>query len=222
VASTIVQVYAVELDRRDDEVESLRSVLTPDERDGPVRAQVARAAARVVLGDTIRMDPAAVPISRRCEHCGHTSHGRPVVAAAVPVSFNVSHSGPLGLIAVLEGDARIGVDLEVVRRRPRLDALAERVLDADAHAAWLRLPDQDARLRAFLEAWTEKEAYLKARGVGITTSLRAVSPAPDGWTVQAFSPRAGFVAALAADRAGVRIEQRELVLDVMPSAGTAG
>jgi phosphopantetheinyl transferase len=222
VPSTIVRVHAVELDRPDADVERLCALLTPEERDAHRRAQVARAAARIVLGDTLGMDAGAVPISRHCEHCGHASHGRPVVVAPVPVSFSISHSGPLALVAVSEGDARVGVDVEVVRPRPRLDALARRVLAADAHAAWLRLPDRDARLRAFLEAWTAKEAYLKARGVGITTSLRDVPRRPDGWTVAALTPREGFVAALAADRPALEIEQRELALDAMPSGGTAG
>jgi 4'-phosphopantetheinyl transferase len=214
-------VYSAELDRPEADVERLVAVLTPDERDAPVRVQVARAVARTVLGDALGMEAAAVPISRRCEHCGHDTHGRPVVGGELPVSFNVSHSGPLALVAVVEGHVRVGVDVEVVRNRPRLDALAERVLDADEHAAWLRLPDQGARLRAFLETWTTKEAYLKARGVGITTSLRAVQRPREGWTVATFAPRAGFVAALAADRPAIEIEHRELAAGVMPSGGTA-
>ena len=165
------------------------------------------------------MDPAAVPISRRCEHCGHPSHGRPVIAG-VPLSFNVSHSGPLALVAVLERDARVGVDVEVVRSRGRLDALARRIFDSDEYAAWLDRDDPDARLRAFFEMWTVKEAVLKARGVGITTALREVPHHPDGWTVARFSPRDGFVAALAADQA-VGVDVREHALGVTPNGGTA-
>jgi phosphopantetheinyl transferase len=219
-------VYSAELDRPEADVAPLVTVLTPDERDAPLRVQVARAAARMVLGDVLGMEAAAVPISRRCEHCGHATHGRPVVGddarGELRVSFNVSHSGSLALIAVVEGDVRVGVDVEVVRNRPRLDALAARVLAAGEHAAWLRLPDQDARLRAFLEIWTGKEAYLKARGVGITTSLRAVSRCPEGWTVASFAPRDGFVASLAADRPAVEIQHHELAAGVMRSGGTAG
>jgi 4'-phosphopantetheinyl transferase len=222
VPSQIVRVYAVDLDRPEAVVEGLRAVLPDDERDAPARTQVARAATRIVLGNMLGLDAEAVPISRRCEHCGHATHGRPVVAADVPLSFNASHSGPLALVAVLEGDARVGVDVEVVRPRRRLDALARRVFDADEHAAWLQLRDQDARLRAFLEACTGKEAYLKARGVGITTPLRDVPRRPEGWTLAALTPRDGFVATLAADRTAIEIEQCDLDLAVMSSGGTAG
>jgi len=215
-------VYAVDLERPAAEVEYLSALLTSAERDAPTRTQVARAATRIVLGDVLGTDPAAVPISRRCEHCGHTQHGRPVVAADVPLSFNISHSGPLALVAVLDADARIGVDVEVVRPRSRLDALAERVLDADEHASWVQIADEDARLRAFLQTWTCKEAYLKARGVGIATRLRTVPARPQGWTVATFSPHAGFVAALAADRPAVAVEQHEFAFGVISNDGTAG
>jgi 4'-phosphopantetheinyl transferase len=222
VSSTTARVYAVDLDRSSSDVERLGAFLTSGERDAPARTQVARAAARMVLGDALGSDPAAVPISRHCEHCGHATHGRPFVTADVPISFNVSHSGPLALIAVLEADVRIGVDIEAVKPRSRLDALAERVLDVDDHASWEQLTDQDARLGAFLRTWTCKEAYLKARGVGIATPLRAVPIRPDGWTVTTFTPREGFVAALAADRPAVAIEQHEFAFGVMPNGGIAG
>ena len=214
--------YAVDLDRPEVDVERLRAFLTSAERDAPTRTQVARAATQVVLGDMLGTDPAVVPISRRCEHCGHATHGRPAVAADVPISFNVSHSGPLALVAVLEGEARIGVDVEAVKARSRLDALAERILDADEHASWLQLEDDEARLRGFLQTWTCKEAYLKARGVGIATALRAVPVRPQGWTVTTFSPHEGFVAALAADRPALAMEQHQFTFGVMPNDGTAG
>lgn len=221
MTSSTVRVYTVDLDPPDAVVASLRRALTPEERDAPERVQVARAAARIVLGEMLGMDAGAVPISRRCEHCGHAAHGRPVVTGDAGVSFNVSHSGSLALVAVLDGDSRVGVDVEMVRPRRRLDALARRILDDDAHADWLQLPDQDLRLRAFLEAWTGKEAFLKARGVGITTPLRGVPSRPDGWSVTTIEPRDGFVGAVAADFPQLSVEVRALALEVMPNGETA-
>jgi 4'-phosphopantetheinyl transferase len=214
-------VYSIDLDQPDAAVESLRAVLTPDERDATPAAQVARAAARMVLGEALGLDAAAVPISRRCARCGHPTHGRPVVADDVPISFSTSHSGGLGMVAVIEGDTRVGVDVETVRERTRLDALARRVLDDEDHAAWVHIPDRDARLRAFLQAWTDKEAYLKARGIGIVTPLRDVPRRLPGWTIATLETGAGFVAALAVETATVRIEPRAFGPDLRWSAGTA-
>ena len=63
------------------------------------------------------------------------------------------------------------------------------------------------RLGAFLRTWTVKEAYLKARGEGITTSFAAVPDQPAGWTVREIDAPTGFVAALAVERGRVVIEQ---------------
>ena len=76
--------------------------------------------------------------------------------------------------------SRVGVDVEEVRPRRRLDALAARVLNDEEHAAWLRLDDADEQLRSFLRVWTAKEAYLKALGIGIATRLRDVPARVDG------------------------------------------
>ena len=76
------------------------------------------------------------------------------------ISFSLSHSQSFAVVAVADS-ARVGVDIEVIRPRARLDALAKRVLSPAEHADWLDYPPT-ARLRAFLERWTAKEAYLKA------------------------------------------------------------
>ena len=93
----------------------------------------------------------------------------------------MSHSGSVALVAVAAGGVPIGVDVEVVRSRRNLDALAARVLAPDVYDRWRARPD-DERLRAFLQEWTAKEAYLKAIGVGIVTRLAAVDPRPPQWS----------------------------------------
>jgi 4'-phosphopantetheinyl transferase len=101
------------------------------------------------------------------------AHGRPEIAAppgAVPLRFNLSHTR--GLVAcgvTLRRD--IGVDVEHVHERPRHLALARRFFaaaEADALAAW-PAAGRDTR---FLEYWTLKESYIKARGLGLSLPLR--------------------------------------------------
>jgi phosphopantetheine--protein transferase-like protein len=79
-------------------------------------------------------------------------------------------------------DSEVGADIEVVRPRRYLDRLANRVLAPDELAQWEALP-AERRLEAFLEAWTAKEAYLKAIGRGITVPFHDVPLRPDGWTI---------------------------------------
>lgn len=81
-----------------------------------------------------------------------------------PVGFNISHSGPHGLIAVVP-EGRVGIDVED-RSIPR---------DIDGAASLTFTPAEHAELAAlggarktefFYRIWTMKEALIKALGVG--------------------------------------------------------
>lgn len=206
-----VTVYEVALDQPDDVVARLVRLLDEHERrraDRTARPElrarrvVAAAATRAVLAALVGADdPARLRIGRRCAHCGHAGHGKPFVVDRSDVSFSVTHSADLALVAVVRTPpARVGVDVEVVRPRRSLPALAARVLDDEASARWSALPEAE-RLRAFYEAWTAKEAYLKAVGVGVTRSLRSVAVARPGWTIAPLDlgPRAVAHVAVEAD-----------------------
>jgi 4'-phosphopantetheinyl transferase len=82
------------------------------------------------------------------------------------LSFNLSHSGGLALVALAPGGVDVGVDVERVKERRDLARLAARwlpELDAVAVAA---VPS--ARQAAvFYPAWTRHEARFKCTGVGL-------------------------------------------------------
>ena len=224
MTSPVVRVFRVDLDQPAPVVAGLDALLSPGERDAPVRIRVARAATRIVLGRELDADPGGLRITRTCARCGHATHGRPALAdgtGAGAISFSLSHSGGAGVVAVTEGAVRLGVDVEEVRPRHDLAALAARVLNDDEHAHWLRLDGDDERLRAFLCAWTAREAYLKATGVGIATRLRDVPARVDGWHHCALELGADRVGALAIDRTGVDVTYGELPAFVTSSGGTA-
>jgi len=211
VAPVTVSVWTVDLDQPRAVVDVLRGYLDDAEvraaasrRDDTVRNRfvVAHGAVRSVLAARLGIAPDAVVISRRCRRCGDLSHGRPEVVGPETVTqqrvaFSLSHSEALAAVAVVT-DARIGLDIEVEHPRARLDALAARVLDSETYADWLDV-EPATQLRAFLEQWTAKEAYLKALGTGITVPLRDVPVEPDGWTVTGFPCPPGVVARVAVD-----------------------
>jgi 4'-phosphopantetheinyl transferase len=72
----------------------------------------------------------------------------------------------------------IGIDVEVLRSVPRASAMARRFFSAAERDAVL-LAEGGARDRAFLRIWTQKEAYLKATGLGVGMPLREVETEPD-------------------------------------------
>ena len=78
------------------------------------------------------------------------------------------------------------------------------------------------RLRAFLRAWTEKEAYLKALGIGIATRLRDVPARVDGWSTRALRVGDDRIGALAVDRTEFAVQHVVLTPLATSSGGTGG
>jgi 4'-phosphopantetheinyl transferase len=96
--------------------------------------------------------------------------GRPEIDdPATALRFNLAHSG--GLVAcALRRDGEVGVDVE---HRDRT-ALDPRLVDrycAPAEVADIQQRGAEGWRDQFLKYWTLKEAYLKARGLGIALPL---------------------------------------------------
>lgn len=158
-----------------------------------------------------------VGLHRRCETCGSSEHGRPRVADE-RIDVGIAHSGRV-LAFAIGHDARVGIDVEVVgdRTPERLERLASRVFSERELAEWQARPGDEHRRQAFLRAWTTKEAYLKALGVGLARSLPQTDPVADGWCVHALESVApGAVVTVVTDRPAA-IDVVDLTAPVPPS-----
>jgi len=96
-----------------------------------------------------------------------TEHGRPEVRGPRrrDLRFNISHTD--GLVACLVvPDVDCGLDVERIDRRLDVTTVC-RALSAVERADVLALPDH-ARHARFHRYWTLKEAYAKARGLGLS------------------------------------------------------
>jgi 4'-phosphopantetheinyl transferase len=91
--------------------------------------------------------------------------GKPALAAAAGLHFNLSHSQAIGLVA-LATQREVGVDIELVRPMPDAHALAAAYFTPAEQAA-LAACAGTGRDRAFFTCWTRKEACLKALGIGL-------------------------------------------------------
>ena len=121
------------------------------------------------------------------------AHGKPALAdPSSPLRFNLSHSGGLALVAVTL-DREVGIDIERIRPRRDLEALAERALDPAA-AATVRATAPAERLDAFYRAWTHREATAKCLGTGLGAPL---PPTPSAVTTLDAGP--GYAATLAVE-----------------------
>jgi 4'-phosphopantetheinyl transferase len=179
------------------------------------RFLVGCALAKIVLAGYAGRRPADISFDRTCGECGKP-HGKPVVRGG-DLQHSVAHSGDL--VAVAVAGTPVGVDVEQLdgRRRPLggdgdPQALARLVL-ADGERIALAAVRPSARARAFLVAWTRKEAVTKATGDGLRVSFsdvviagapgapRLVSwpypQAPQSVSMLDLDVESGYVAALA-------------------------
>lgn len=83
--------------------------------------------------------------------------------------FNLSHSGDYLLLAFGKTHA-LGIDVEMHQARTRVLALARRFF-ATAEIAYLEGLPEARRSQGFYDLWTQKEALLKAQGLGLAQGL---------------------------------------------------
>jgi 4'-phosphopantetheinyl transferase len=77
------------------------------------------------------------------------------------------------MACALAADREIGIDAEAISRIEEIDKIADYSF-APAEARALRTLPPELRQRRFFELWTLKEAYLKARGVGLSLPLEKI------------------------------------------------
>lgn len=172
LGATDVHVWRLFLEQPADIVQRLSRLLSPDERARADRFHferdrrhfiVARGCLRIVLGDYLEIAPSKV------EFC-YAGHGKPqLTSTASKLKFNVAHSCSFALYAItLIGE--VGVDLEHIRTDFPGDDIAKRFFSDTEVACLSRLPAH-ARHEAFFNCWTRKEAFLKAKGTGLSAPL---------------------------------------------------
>jgi 4'-phosphopantetheinyl transferase len=128
------------------------------------------------------------------------------------INFNLAHSGGLALYAFSLG-REVGVDLEFIREDLAEEKIAQRFFSV-REIEELKTVPADLRKQAFFNCWTRKEAYIKARGEGLSMPLDEfdVSLVPgesaallrnhkepaevSRWSMQSVAVPTGYVAAL--------------------------
>lgn len=105
---------------------------------------------------------------------GTSPGGAPQACGAeTRLAVSVAHTAGLVVVAASRAAARIGVDVEWLDRRSRPEAIARRHFTPEEGAALSALPESRRRA-AFLRAWTLKEAWGKAAGVGVPAALSRI------------------------------------------------
>ena len=132
--------------------------------------------------------------------------------------FNLSHSGEIALYAFAY-DMHLGIDVEYMRGLRDYEEVATHYFSSYECAVLSALP-ASLREEAFYTCWTRKEAYIKARGMGLSQPLdefdvslspsepaallanRSDPEAPGRWSLCSLAPEDRYAGALAVEGSG--------------------
>jgi 4'-phosphopantetheinyl transferase len=204
------------------------NVLSPKERDEANRFRsdldrsryiAAHGCLREILAAYLDIDPHEVPFAIDAD-------GKPRIEPLLrtnTLQFNMTHSAGLALYAVAQSCA-LGIDIEYVRPISRADDIVKWNFSLMEQAAWSGISASDKTL-AFLRCWTQKEAYVKATGLGLSGSLAcfSVSYCPNDevrllevegspseaerWSLYELIPAIGYIGALAVHKSCVALRR---------------
>ncbi len=226
LADDEVHVWLAQLDEWEQSANAFLHLLATEERDRAeryvfqkhrLRFILTRGILRTLLGRYLQQQPERLSFD-------YSYYGKPSLAGEQKLSsmrFNVSHAHNLALYA-FTFNREIGLDLEHVRADFAGEEIAERFFSA-REVASLRALAPAERTAAFFNCWTRKEAYIKARGEGLSFPLDefVVSLAPgepaallevkgspletERWTLRELNPGAEYVAAVAVEGSDWRL-----------------
>ena len=211
-----LHLWRVELEIHPHQIEPLERTLSSTEHERAQRFRfpqhrrrfvVRRGVLRDVLGRYLSVAPERIEFEKN--RYGKLS----VIGQETPneIRFNLSHSADLATIALTRG-REVGVDIEQIKPERATSQIARRFFASSETKAITALPS-DEQTVAFFRCWTRKEAYIKAKGQGLSLplssfevtvaanqppALQQVSGDSDEilrWTMGTFDPGPSFLGA---------------------------
>jgi 4'-phosphopantetheinyl transferase len=172
-----IHVWSVDLNVERERLEDFRGCLSQPELQraakfiNPIHSDrwiAARGYLRYILSQYLDRSPAQIAFS-------YGEQGKPTIAD-YPIEFNLSHSRDRAIYGI-SPKYPIGIDLEYIHPLAAAD-LVDRFFSPAEQAIFHNLPTE-IQQAAFFHAWTQKEAYLKACGTGLSTPLDKIEVSID-------------------------------------------
>lgn len=224
-----VHVWHASLDLEPAVFRHLENTLSVDERQRASRFYFPRDRRRFVAGRGLLRDVLArYTNSHPAElHFTYNDYGKPQLhqsERANAIRFNLSHSKGIIVLAVSR-ERNVGIDIETLRGDTSILDVADSFFSRNEVLRLHALPTH-LRCEAFYRCWVRKEAYIKARGMGLSiplhsfeVSLSPGSPAEllastepsdvSAWKLENLEVDAGYVAAVAAEGKDWTLGQRD-------------
>lgn len=169
---------------------------------------IARGASRILLSRYSGLAPTELCFQKN-------QYGRPHLDPIPdpPLHFNITHTSGMVVLAFAR-TPEIGVDIEALDANVDAMALAEANFSLAEYNDLKKIPEADQKLR-FFHYWTLKEAYIKARGMGLSLPLekfsfqldsmksiqffcdKSIMEQPEAWQFRLFSPTPKYQLAVA-------------------------
>ena len=121
------------------------------------RFTVARAMLRCILARYLKMPPSELVFS-------YNKYGKPELVHDSLLQFNLSHSGDLALLAIGK-EFPLGIDLEHFSARP-YEGIGKNLFSS-SELEGLHQVNTMLKPLAFFNIWSQKEAFIKACGLGL-------------------------------------------------------
>jgi 4'-phosphopantetheinyl transferase len=215
-----VHVWHACLDTDLSDIDYLASILAADEMERARRFHfdehrhhyiIARGLLRCLLGRYLEIEP------DRLRFC-YGEYGKPALVQEHGgdwMRFNLSHSHNFALYAFAR-NRELGIDIERIKKGFANEQIAERFFSEEETGVLRSLP-KSLQDEAFFNCWTRKEAYIKAKGEGLSMPLhtfdvslipgeparllasRLDSEEASRWTLIHLTPCDGYVGAVAAE-----------------------
>lgn len=164
------------------------------------RFTIARALLRLILARYLNLTPHDLEFSTN-------SYGKPYLTHCSEIQFNLSHSHDLALLAIGQRHP-LGVDIEFFSGRP-FQGMSNMMFSTQEIHDYARVPPT-MRSLAFFHVWAQKEAFIKACGMGLSYPTKRfdvpVLPNTDieiadtlhglSWSMRSFMPKIACSAAL--------------------------
>ncbi len=226
LADDEVHVWQVSLTRGPEEEAQFRGLLTADEVERAARFHFEKdrsafIARRGILRLLVGRYMARQPFRESFELNAYGKPSLPSAANGIDLRFNVSFSHSVALMGVTRG-RDVGVDIEWIRPDMDYCSIAESFFSLHERYALRSLSDSD-RAAGFFACWARKEAYIKARGTGLSMPLDQfdVTVSPDQpplllatrddpleatrWSLETLYSGPDYAAALAIEGHGLRV-----------------
>ncbi|WP_400077176.1 4'-phosphopantetheinyl transferase family protein [Winogradskyella sp. R77965] len=208
-----IHIWSINFVVNDDGYQRYFSFLSEDEKERASRFKfykdrrcyvVVKGVLRLLSGVYLNKDPKKIEFN-------YGKYGKPKFRHKTNLNFNVSHSGDMAIIGFVY-DHTIGIDIEKIKDDFDTFEIASNFFSKVEITALKKIPKPE-QYRAFYRCWTRKEAFIKAKGSGLSFPLDEFAVSLDSdldanvlwtkwntaekhqWQLTSFVPSKGYIAA---------------------------